>query len=50
VGRNGMHKYNTQDHSMLTAITAVQNIKHGIASRENIWSINTEMEYHEEKS
>jgi protoporphyrinogen oxidase len=50
VGRNGMHKYNNQDHSMLTAITAVQNIKHGIASRENIWSINTEMEYHEEKS
>lgn len=49
IGRNGMHKYNNQDHSMLTAITAVQNIKKGIVSKENIWSINTEMEYHEEK-
>ncbi len=49
VGRNGMHKYNNQDHSMLTAITAVENIKNGITSRNNIWEINTEMEYHEEK-
>lgn len=50
IGRNGMHKYNNQDHSMLTAITAVQNIKNNITSRENLWAINTEMEYHEEKS
>ena len=49
VGRNGMHKYNNQDHSMLTAMQAVQNIKKGILSKENIWSINTEEEYHEEK-
>jgi protoporphyrinogen oxidase len=49
IGRNGMHKYNNQDHSMLTAITAVQNIKNGILSKDNIWNINTEMEYHEEK-
>jgi len=49
VGRNGMHKYNNQDHSMLTAITAVQNIKNEIVSKDNIWKINTEMEYHEEK-
>ena len=49
VGRNGMHKYNNQDHSMLTAIQAVQNIKNGALSKENIWSINTEEEYHEEK-
>lgn len=49
IGRNGMHKYNNQDHSMLTAITAVQNIKNGVTSRENLWAINTEMEYHEEK-
>ena len=49
IGRNGMHKYNNQDHSMLTAIQAVQNIKHGIRTKENIWSINTEQEYHEEK-
>ena len=49
VGRNGMHKYNNQDHSMLTAMQAVQNIKNGVLSKENIWSINTEEEYHEEK-
>lgn len=50
VGRNGMHKYNNQDHSMLTAITAVENIVNGITTKDNIWSINTEMEYHEEKA
>ena len=44
-----MHKYNNQDHSMLTAMQAVQNIKNGVLSKENIWSINTEEEYHEEK-
>jgi protoporphyrinogen oxidase len=49
VGRNGMHKYNNQDHSMLTAMTAVDNIVNGISSKENIWQINTEVEYHEEK-
>lgn len=49
VGRNGMHKYNNQDHSMLTAMQAVQNIKHGIITKDNIWSINTEEEYHEKK-
>ena len=49
VGRNGMHKYNNQDHSMLTAIQAVQNIKNNTIDKSNIWSINTEEEYHEEK-
>lgn len=49
VGRNGMHKYNNSDHSMLTAMTAVDNICAGITTKENIWSINTEQEYHEEK-
>jgi protoporphyrinogen oxidase len=49
VGRNGMHKYNNQDHSMLTAITAVKNIISGEKSKANIWDINTEGEYHEEK-
>ena len=49
VGRNGMHKYNNQDHSMLTAMTAVDNIVQGITTKDNIWAINTEMEYHEEK-
>jgi protoporphyrinogen oxidase len=50
VGRNGMHKYNNQDHSMLTAMTAVENIVDGVATKDNIWAINTEMEYHEEKA
>ena len=50
VGRNGMHKYNNQDHSMLTAMTAVENIVNGVPSKDNIWAINTEMEYHEEKA
>jgi protoporphyrinogen oxidase len=49
VGRNGMHKYNNQDHSMLTAMTAVDNIIAGRKDKENIWSVNTEMEYHESK-
>ena len=48
VGRNGMHKYNNQDHSMLTAMTAVENIVNGVSSKDNIWAINTEMEYQEE--
>ncbi len=49
IGRNGMHKYNNQDHSMLTAMTAVDNILAGIRSRDNLWALNTESEYHEEK-
>ena len=49
IGRNGMHKYNNQDHSMLTAMTAVDNIALGITSKANLWKINTEMEYNEEK-
>lgn len=49
IGRNGMHRYNNQDHSMLTAITAVHNIVTGERSKDNIWNINTEEEYHEEK-
>jgi protoporphyrinogen oxidase len=50
VGRNGMHKYNNQDHSMLTAMTAVENIVNGVTTKDSIWAINTEMEYHEEKA
>ncbi len=49
VGRNGMHKYNNQDHSMLTAMTAVDNILAGRTDKSNIWAVNTEMEYHEER-
>lgn len=50
VGRNGMHRYNNQDHSMLTAMVAVDNILSGRTCKENIWAVNTEMDYHEEKS
>jgi protoporphyrinogen oxidase len=49
VGRNGMHKYNNMDHSMLTAITAVDNIVNGIKTKDNIWAVNTEQDYHEDK-
>ncbi|MHB1021253.1 MAG: NAD(P)/FAD-dependent oxidoreductase [Acidobacteriaceae bacterium] len=49
VGRNGMHKYNNQDHSMLTAMTAVDNIIAGNMDKASLWEINTEQEYHEEK-
>ncbi|TCK70899.1 NAD(P)/FAD-dependent oxidoreductase [Acidipila rosea] len=49
VGRNGMHKYNNQDHSMLTAMTAVDGILSGNLDKKVLWEINTEQEYHEEK-
>ncbi len=45
IGRNGMHKYNNQDHSMLTAMTVVDNIRNSISTKENIWNVNTEQEY-----
>jgi protoporphyrinogen oxidase len=48
VGRNGMHKYNNQDHSMYTAMLTVENIVQG--SHHDIWSVNVEEEYHEEKA
>jgi len=48
IGRNGMHRYNNADHSMLTAMVAVDNLVNGIKSKENIWAVNTEQEYHEE--
>jgi protoporphyrinogen oxidase len=50
VGRNGMHKYNNQDHSMLTAMAVVDGIAAGHVDKAALWSINTEQEYHEEKS
>ena len=49
VGRNGLHRYNNMDHSMLTAMEAVKNIKEKNSSKKNILSVNTEKEYHEEK-
>ena len=50
VGRNGQHRYNNMDHSMLTAIRAAQAIKDGSTDRTEIWNVNTEKEYHETKS
>ncbi len=47
VGRNGMHKYNNQDHSMFTAMLTVENI-HGAS--HDVWSVNVEEEYHEERA
>ncbi|HEY5382817.1 MAG TPA: NAD(P)/FAD-dependent oxidoreductase [Acidobacteriaceae bacterium] len=49
VGRNGMHKYNNQDHSMLTAMAVVDGLARGHVDKAAVWSINTEQEYHEEK-
>jgi protoporphyrinogen oxidase len=49
IGRNGMHRYNNMDHSMLTAIHTVENIRDGILTKDNIWSVNAEDDYHEEK-
>ncbi len=49
VGRNGMHRYNNQDHSMLTAMAAVDGIAAGGLDRRAIWNVNAEDEYHEER-
>lgn len=49
IGRNGMHRYNNQDHSMLTAMLAVDNIMEGRTEKANLWEVNTETEYHESK-
>ena len=49
IGRNGMHRYNNQDHSMLTAKEAARQIATGIVDKAAIWGINVDDEYHEEK-
>lgn len=48
LGRNGQHRYNNMDHSMLTAIEAVKAIKNGSTDKTDVWNVNTEKEYHEE--
>ena len=48
VGRNGQHRYNNMDHSMLTAINAARAIISGAADKSDVWNVNTEKEYHEE--
>jgi protoporphyrinogen oxidase len=49
VGRNGMHRYNNQDHSMLAAKAAVECIVGGSSDKKGIWDINSEDDYHEQK-
>ncbi|MSR67572.1 NAD(P)/FAD-dependent oxidoreductase [Candidatus Peribacteria bacterium] len=49
IGRNGMHRYNNQDHSMLTAMFAVDNIVSGRTDKSNLWEVNLDDDYHEEK-
>jgi len=49
IGRNGMHRYNNQDHSMLSAMMAVENVVKGCTTKDNIWAVNAEQDYHEEK-
>jgi protoporphyrinogen oxidase len=48
VGRNGMHRYNNQDHSMLAAKAAVDAIVAGSADKSSLWSVNVEEDYHEQ--
>ena len=50
IGRNGMHRYNNSDHSMMTAMTAVDNIIANQISRANIWAVNMEKDFHEDSS
>lgn len=49
IGRNGMHRYNNMDHSMLSAMQAVENILNGTKTKQNIWEVNAEEDYHESK-
>ncbi len=49
VGRNGQHRYNNMDHSMMTAILAARHIIKGDTSKDELWNVNTEQSYHEEK-
>ncbi|NBI69611.1 NAD(P)/FAD-dependent oxidoreductase [Clostridiaceae bacterium] len=49
VGRNGQHRYNNIDHSMCTSFEAVKNILNGNKDKSNVWNVNTEQDYHEEK-
>ena len=50
VGRNGQHRYNNMDHSMITGFETANNIINNVKDKSNIWNVNTEKEYHEEKS
>ena len=49
MGRNGQHRYNNMDHSMVTAMVAAELIKTGNSDKKELWNVNTEKEYHEKK-
>ena len=49
IGRNGQHRYNNMDHSMVTAFETAKNIINNVKDKSNIWNVNTDKEYHEEK-
>jgi len=46
IGRNGLHRYNNQDHSMITGMLAVRNLLSG--AKNDLWSVNADADYHEE--
>ena len=48
IGRNGQHRYNNMDHSMVTAFETVKNIVNNVKTKDNIWNVNTEKEYLEQ--
>ena len=50
IGRNGQHRYNNMDHSMMTAMEAVRLYREGAADKSPVWNVNTEEEYHEQKA
>lgn len=50
IGRNGQHRYNDQDHSMLSAFEAVRCINEGNSDKAAVWEVNTEHDYHEHKA
>ena len=50
IGRNGQHRYNNMDHSMMTAMEAVRLCREGSADKSAVWNVNTEEAYHEQKS
>lgn len=49
LGRNGQHRYNNMDHSMMTAIRAVDAMKSGSTDKTSVWDVNTDQDYHEER-
>jgi protoporphyrinogen oxidase len=49
IGRNGQHRYNNMDHSMLCGVEAARALLSGAADKSSVWNVNTEEEYHEGK-